>query len=61
VGRTLGISLINTQCLSQALVMTKESPLAFAAGLNKEPVTFRVAPGERSEREGEIYQARRNR
>jgi hypothetical protein len=30
----------------------KESPRAVAAGLNKEPVTFRVMPGERSEREG---------
>ncbi|KOC19095.1 hypothetical protein GL58_20480 [Comamonas testosteroni] len=31
----------------------RKSPRAVAAGLNKEPVTFRGAPGEEGEREGE--------
>ena len=55
MGRTLGISLIKIQYLAQALVITKESPRAVAAGLNKEPVTLSGhAWGRRSEREGEL-------
>ena len=49
MGRTLGISLIKIQYLAQALVIKKESPRAVAAGLNKEPVTFRVVSGKGSE------------
>ena len=54
MGRTLGISLIKIQYLAQALVIKKESPRAVAAGLNKEPVTFRVVSGEEVRKGGRV-------